>query len=366
MDSRATNAQEKGTPKSARKHWNTPAKSINSVNDFDDVRSKDLSKLDLVTRERLIATLKYNQKTIWPEKEKMPPGINPNKILADAMNPGLGVRELHQQGVTGKGVNVAIIDQPLLVKHPEYAGKIVSYYDTGCGPHKSSMHGPAVTSLLVGTHCGTAPDARVYYAAVPAWKRDTMYEAEALDWIIKQNRNLPTSEKIRVVSVSMAPSSPNVRNKNRHMWDKVCAQAEADGIMVIDCTDSSRGFISRCWYDPAESENVTRCHPGVPSSKGFKPELSDESLFVPSSGRTTAEESSQGECSYIYWGRGGLSWTIPYCAGVLAMGWQVCPDLSPEQMKELLITSAHVHESGAKIINPAAFIQRVKAHKTAS
>ncbi|MGB2865480.1 MAG: S8 family serine peptidase, partial [Sedimentisphaerales bacterium] len=353
MDSRASNTQ-----KQSRVHRDFLVKPIESVNEFDDVRAKDLSNLDLSSRKGLITTLKFNQKTVWPEQAKMPPGSDPKKILTDAMNPGLSVRELHQQGITGKGVNVAIIDQPLLPDHPEYDGKIVAYYDTGCGPHKSSMHGPAVASLLVGTKCGTAPDARVYYVAAPSWKMDTAYDAKALDWITKQNVNLPASKKIRVVSVSGAPSGPGSPNdKNQEMWDQACTRAESNGIMVLDCT-SHRGFISRCWYDAGDPESVGKCNPGGPKG-GFR--LDPTHIYVPSSCRTTAQHYDyHGRNSYIYWGRGGLSWSIPYCAGVLAMGWQVRPELTPAQMKEMLFASAYVHKSGAKIIHPMAFIELIR------
>jgi hypothetical protein len=332
---------------------------IDSVNEFDDVRWKDLSKLDLSGRPNLIATLTFNQKTVWPERAKMPAGSDPNKILTDAMNPGLGVRELHKQGITGKGVNVAIIDQPLYLDHPEFAGKIVEYYDTGCGT-ESSMHGPAVASLLVGTNCGTAPDARLYYAAAPSWKRDTAYEARALDWIIEQNEKLPASEKIRVVSVSAAPSSPNVRDKNQYMWGQACTRAEAAGIIVLDCT-REHGFIGPCWYNARFPDNVTQCTPGFLRIEDFRPR--PDTILVPTSPRTTAEQYDKGKFAYQYDGRGGLSWAIPYCAGVLAMGWQIRPDLPAEQMKELLFNSAYTKKDGAKIIDPKKFIRLVKTAK---
>ncbi|UCF17182.1 MAG: hypothetical protein JSW59_06930, partial [Phycisphaerales bacterium] len=332
------------------------------VQPFDDVRSKDLSRADLSSRTDLIATLIFNQQTVWPEPARMPPGSDPKQILAYGMNPGLGVRVLHRQGITGKGVNVAIIDQPLLPDHPEYNGKIVAYHDTGCNGNKSSMHGPAVASLLVGTNCGTAPDARVYYVAAPSWTADAAYEAKALDWIIQQNAKLPASKKIRIVSNSGAPSgSGSPYDKNGQMWDQACARAEANGIMVLDCT-SHRGFISRCWYDTKDPESVDKCTPGGPKV-GLQVDLTD--IHVPSSCRTTAQHYDfHGRNSHIYWGRGGLSWSIPYCAGVLAMGWQIRPDLSPAQMKELLFASAHVRESGAKIIHPAAFITLVRNQST--
>lgn len=285
---------------------------IKSVKEFDDVRWKDLSKINLSRAEKLIETLTFNQKTVWPKSVKMPRGCKPGKLLTDAMNPGLGVRQLHQQGIMGKGVNVAIIDQPMYLDHPEFAGKILKYYDTGCGS-QSSMHGPAVASLLVGTNCGTAPDARVYYAAVPSWKRDTAYEAKALNWIIEENKDLPASQKIRVVSVSAAPSSPNVRDKNQHMWGRARARAEAAGIMVLDCTNEY-GFIGKCWYNARVPESARQCTPGDPR---YDFNITDH-LLVPSAPRTTAEEYDKGDFNYQYCGYGGLSWSIPYCAGVLA------------------------------------------------
>jgi len=352
------------TQKNARELGGSLAKPIESVKPYDDVRWKDLSKLDLSTKKRLIGTLRFNTKTVWPEQAKMSPGSDPNKILTDAMNPGLGVRKLHQQGITGKGVNVAIIDQPTYLVHPEFAGKIVVYHDTGCETAESSMHGPAVASLLVGTNCGTAPDARVYYVAAPSWKMDTAYYANGLDWIIAQNEKLSEGEKIRVVSVSASPNQSSWAN--RQMWDKACDRAKADGIMVLDCTDDSeRGFIGRCWYNARYPENIARCNPWAPPNRKFIFNPNDIGILVPSSPRTTAEDGGEGKLDYRYQycGRGGLSWSIPYCAGVLAMGWQVNPELPPEQMRELLFKSAFTKRNGAKIINPKKFIRLVKKAK---
>jgi subtilisin family serine protease len=148
----------------------------------------------------------------------MPADFRPDDLFKSAMNPGLGVRRLHARGITGKGVNVGIIDQPLFQDHPEFAGKIAAYHDVGCNTEESSMHGPAVASLLVGTQCGTAPGARLYHVAAPSWTGDTAYQAKALDWLVEQSKALPAGQKIRVVSISAAPSGrPPFRLK---MWDE--------------------------------------------------------------------------------------------------------------------------------------------------
>jgi subtilisin family serine protease len=339
---------------------------LGSVNEFDDVRSKDLSGLDLSQRAGLISRLTFNRETVWPERGKMPPGPSPAEILDAARNPGLGVRDLHRQGITGKGVNVAIVDQPLLGDHPEYHGKIAAYHDVGCDGPPSSMHGPAVASLLVGENCGTAPGARVYYVAAPSWTKDASYQAKALDWIVETNAALPDGQQIRVVSVSAAPSGPSSPfNKNNAMWDGARQRAEAAGIMVLDCT-GDRGIIGACWLDAEHPDDVARCAPGYPSHAQPRGD-SPGRILAPASPRTVAQHYDyQGRSSYIYWGEGGLSWAIPYCAGVLAMGWQLRPDLSAEQMRDLLFGSAFAKDNGARIINPAEFIRLVgAADKTA-
>ena len=339
----------------------TAIRPITEVKEYQDVRFKDMSKLDLSAQRGLPATLQFNQKTVWPDA--MP--VNVKAVLASAMNPGLGIRKLHQEGLTGKGVNVAILDQPLYQDHPEFKGKIAAYQDLGCDPEKSSMHGPAVASLLVGVNCGTAPGARLYYGAVPSWKLDTAYYAKALDWIVAQNAQVPTQEKIRVVSVSAAPSGPgSPYTTNNETWDPACARAEQAGILVLDCTHH-HGFIGPCYYDPADPENVAKCKPGFPSQPNQGPLEGDQSkwIFVPSSPRTTAEEYAEGDCGYQYCGEGGLSWAIPYCAGVLALGWQARPELTAPEMRELLFKSAYKTPDGTLIINPPEFIRLVKAQR---
>jgi hypothetical protein len=50
----------------------------------------------------------------------------------------------------------------------------------------------------------------------------------------------------------------------------------------------------------------------------------------------------------------------------LALGWQICPDLPPERMRELLFKSAYTKKDGTKIINPRKFIRLVKKAKATS
>lgn len=329
---------------------------------YMDIRGADLRSCDLRRAGDIVGTLRFDQETLWPPTNLLPEGFDPNVLLKEGMNPGLGIRELHAQGITGKGVYVAIIDQPLFLTHPEFVGKVVAYHDVNCVT-AGSMHGHSVMSLLVGTHCGTAPDARVYYVAAPSWTGDSAYYAEALEWILDRNRGLPDSEKIRVVSVSAAPSGQRSQfKKNKAQWDEAFGHAQDEGVLVLDCT-LHHGFISACWYDPHDRENPAGCTPGYPGMPG---RYRSDNLMAPTSFRTVAKHEEVNHPCYQYLGRGGLSWGIPYVAGVLAMGWQVRPELSPDQMNKMLFQSAYENDNGIRIIDPRSFIQMVKTRENIS
>jgi len=95
---------------------------------YEDVRNADLSLADFSDYpEHIILTFWFNEKTIFPPRDKMPKDdrYQPEYILEAAKNPGLGVRALHEQGITGKGVSVAIIDFPMFYDHPEYHGNLI-------------------------------------------------------------------------------------------------------------------------------------------------------------------------------------------------------------------------------------------------
>lgn len=128
-----------------------------------DVRSRDISHLNL-SREQLLSLTIDNSTAMSDEQKKI---VFP--IIEKMKDPGLGIRALHQQGITGKGVHIAIIDKPL-GEHQEYSDNIVQYEEIGrdrkAEENQGEMHGASVTSLAVGKEVGVAPDADVSYFAV--------------------------------------------------------------------------------------------------------------------------------------------------------------------------------------------------------
>ncbi len=333
---------------------------ISTIEAYQDIRWKDLSNIENQLDSSMVRTLTYNESTIWPKKYKN----YAKEIMDKGKNPGLGIKQLHDQGITGQGISAAIIDQNLCSDyHPEFQNKIIKYKDFDCNQpsDKGSMHGPAVTSLFIGNTIGVAPDVRLFYAAVPSWNQDAKDYADALNWIIEENSELPIEEKIRVVSVSAAPSGENNTSfTNKEFWDEAHDRALANGILVIDCTMHHLS-VAFCYYEINSPDDIIKCIPGFPGVV-IPDTISRYKDFIctPASFRTEAEQNYEGQYSYQYTGRGGLSWSVPYLAGVLCLGWQINPDLSYYEIIDYIYDTAYLYNENIKIISPAAFIEKIQ------
>lgn len=344
------------SPSQVVENMTEPVKPYEDIRYFEGSGRKKTFEESEYNKDDII-TFTFNQDTVLMGNEEVQV-----QTMENGKNPGLGIRGIHDEGITGKGVKVAIIDQNLLLNHPEFSGKITAYYDTGCEQEEGvgSMHAPAVTSLLVGNTIGVAPDAEVYFAAAPSWKNDSEFYAKGLYWLIEENKKLPDNGKIRVVSVSAAPSGEgSLFTTNTNMWEEAVLAAQNEGILVLDCRDDKKtGIFAPAFYNPASPDDVSLCSGGFPATPRPVPAWQ---IGVPASYRTVAEEYMEGSPSYQYTGQGGSSWATPYAAGVLALGWQINPNLENEQIIQILFDTCLIIQDGSRIINPAAFIDAVEA-----
>jgi hypothetical protein len=321
----------------------------------------------------------FDTQTKWPPTDKMPPGFDWQRIMELGKNPGLGVRNLHTKGITGRGVGIAIIDQPLLVDHQEYADRMQLYEEININPSMSSeMHGPAVASIAVGKTTGVAPEADLYYIGCYAgdlgiggannFTYNYHYIAQGIQRLLDINRHLPKERKIRVISISVGWSP---KNKG---YDEVMAavkKAKADGLLVVSSSlEETFGFkfhaLGRApLADPDKFESYG---PGMWWAKGFYAgnQFSDR-LLVPMDSRTTASPGGKGE--YVFYRQGGWSWAIPYIAGIYALAAQAAPTLTPDEFWSIAMKTGRTielkHDDKAipfgPILDPVALIAALQA-----
>ncbi len=124
---------------------------------------------------------------------------------------------------------------------------------------------------------------------------------------------------------------------------------------------SARLTLSTATFDLTRRDSPAACKTGLPNDSGMlAARKSPFCLGLPCAYRTVAEEYVPGQCGYRYDAVGGLSWGIPYCVGVMALGWQVAPALTNEEMLQTLLDTAAPNADGLRIIDPVHFIETLE------
>ena len=345
-----------------------------------DLRGFDLSRLDLRNRADDLLHADFDDRTIWPDDNQMPSSFDRTTIMELGRSPGLGVRELHGRGVTGEGIGIAIIDQPLLTTHQEYADRLRFYEEININPRwEAAMHGAAVASVALGETVGVAPGADLYYVA--EWRMDIdpppegdrgnfAITALAVRRILEINEQLPPEQRIRVISISVG-WGPNDRGY-AEMMAAVREATEAGMLVICSSVEAVHGFsFHGLGRDPmADPEAASSYVPGTwwadsfyDRPRSFGAPWRERTLLVPMDSRTTA--SPTGDEDYVYYKTGGWSWSIPWIAGLYALVAQVEPDVTPEWFWRAALatgTTITVSHDGQElefgtIANPVALIE---------
>lgn len=73
-----------------------------------DLSEKDMSKVSL----EVISNIAFDNAIRWPKEDNLPKGFDPSSYISKGKDPGLNLSKIHNMGITGKGVAVAVIDKP--------------------------------------------------------------------------------------------------------------------------------------------------------------------------------------------------------------------------------------------------------------
>ncbi len=323
---------------------------LNRFDSFWGLANVSLAHVDLRRHIELLKKMPFDSRTVWPESDKLPKGFDPAALLEEGKNPGLGVRSLHEQGIDGRGVTIAIIDQPLLRDHMEYADRLTEYEPVGLLTAMASpkMHGPPVCSIAVGKTCGVAPKASLRYFAVQMWVPDNKPYCYVIDKLIDFNKDKDISQQIRVVSISTGMFR---QQANFDLWQETLVRAEKNGVLVVTCHSAflQYGTLERIpGQDPDKASSYRRGRYG----------RRENVLHIPAGNRTIA--SHHGPDVYTFDRTGGMSWAAPYLAGLAALAYQVKPQIDPKTIVDLWLKTATQSDAGPMIVNPVGFIEAVR------
>jgi len=361
-----------------------------------DVSKTDMSNLTVEN----FAKLSFDTNTIFSEEQLKK--FHPIELLEKGKIFGLGIEKLHKAGITGEGVQIAIIDEPFDIDTPEMKNIEYAYEDSRIPDQYKkvdNMHGRTVTSLLHSI----SPKATINFHAVQvieqteeSTKEINSKRKEILDECLKSDEN------VSVISMS-ASIGEEETSKYDEMLDskKICfvnsdslhkyfTYAERDGLN--DKIKAKRVSVNKekfekykktslemlpemkLEYEKIKDKNsknklqklintVTAClNIKTPvEMSDFLTEQKDEELkrqgkiLIPNGGETYPQIGG----GYKYNGVPSMSWTIPQLSGMLALAKQMDKNISYYEFVEVSKITAIINEEGFLIINPEGIVRKI-------
>ena len=293
----------------------------------------------------------WTENVIWPMPDKMPKGFNPQQYIDSHKHP-MEIDSLHQDGVTGHGINIAIIDSPFNPNHPEYKDNI-RYFQKPLMKLKNTNthhHGSMVVGCLAGKTTGVAPGVSIYYFTRGKANQDSGRENIAvLKSVLEFNKKQSAKNKINILSCSWAPQRVATNDKELQEIMNLFQQIESTGVKIIFCGGNKT--------KDSFSVSITDF---LPTSKDTETEYKDNIVYIPTNEKSVPFHTG----GYLYQKLGGDSSAAPYLSGVYACALQDNQIFMsrPNWQKELdtiMKQTAIKAKNGAFMINPIGIRKRV-------
>ncbi|MBQ7528972.1 S8 family peptidase [bacterium] len=275
--------------------------------------------------------------------------------LMDNANITLGVDKLHEQGITGKGVTVCVIDTGI-APHADFEGRIVGFKDMVNGktePYDDQGHGTHCAGICAGSgktsegkFTGVAPEANLVGVKVLDRNGSGAFSnvIKGIQWAVEHKDEF----SIDVISMSLGGYITQ-----SYKDDPVVQAVEAANAAGVSCVIAAgnEGPSSGTIGSPGNAPSAITV--GALDDKGT-PEREDDTIaYFSSRGPSRIDKSEKPDIlapgvnitAASHRGNGyvtmsGTSMATPFAAGVDALMHQVKPDISPAETKEIMMKFA--------------------------
>lgn len=273
---------------------------------FADLRSHEFEEnID----ERIIRKVPFSTRTIFPEKYP----FHYNESIFHTFE---DVQNLHELGIDGSGVNVAIIDftfDTVPNELKECLNNFVNLNDKA----EVHFHGTTTATQFCGKNLGIAPKAKLWFYGTGQGKNNILNDnILALKDIYEQNKR---GANIKIVSISSSVHRENPE------FEELCEKILQQGCYIIDSSvfgkdftcinqDSNTGELFYSDWQLGNDEMMSK-------------------IAVQTGGKMTPLVTTEND--YLYCGQSTYSWSIPTLAGHFALALQVNPNLTYNEFVEL-------------------------------
>ncbi|MGG1418457.1 serine protease AprX [Bacillus subtilis] len=292
------------------------------------------------------------------------------KALLDTATEASHAKKVVRNGqtLTGKGVTVAVVDTGIY-PHPDLEGRIIGFADMvnqKTEPYDDNGHGTHCAGDVASSgassssqYRGPAPEANLIGVKVLNKQGSgTLADIiEGVEWCIQYNEDNP-DEPIDIISMSLGGDALRYDHEQEDPLVRAVEEAWNAGIVVCVAAGNS-GPDSQTIASPGVSEKVITVGAlddnntassdddtvASFSSRGptvygkekpdiLAPGVNIISLRSPNSYIDKLQKSSRVGSQYFT--MSGTSMATPICAGIAALILQQNPDLTPDEVKELL------------------------------
>lgn len=230
-----------------------------------------------------------------------------------------------ESGLTGKGIEIAILDTGIFPHSDLNLAGGVSTVNYTNGYYDDNGHGTHVAGIIaslnngVGT-TGVASDATIYSVKVlnHAGKGDLMDIVEGMDWAIQKG--------VDIINVSLGTYSDSASLKAK------VDEAVSKGIIVVAATGNSgnSSVMYPAKYDNVVAVGATDKNNNLASFSTYGPEVDVVAPGVGIASTYLGDIFAQGN---------GTSQAAPYVAGMLALFKEQHPDKSANEITQMLYSN---------------------------
>lgn len=310
----------------------------------------------------------------------------PVSATAQVRLPGLD--KVWNQGFTGKGQTIAVIDSGIF-PHADIKDRVVGWVDLSNGKSKMSDtwgHGTHVAGILAGNGKksdgqiqGVAPEANLVGVRISSVSQ----AIEGLRWVIAHKDEY----NIGVVNISLGDTA--TQGYENDPWCQAVQQAVEAGLTVVVAAGNEGkrgpesiatpgispsaitvgGVDDQGTPDPSDDRLYQDGSLGpTPFDRLAKPDVMAPAIGIYStlSPGSALDDRNKPRVGGDYIAMAGTSMATPAVAGLVALLKQARPDLSPQEIKQILQQSVYQGPQKLPIVQADAALRLAQSWKAAA
>jgi serine protease AprX len=281
---------------------------------------------------------------IWPDL--------PVHAYLNTSVPHIQAPQVWAKGFKGTGIKVAVVDTGIDPNHPDFAGRIVATasFIGGNSAVDDNGHGTHVAGTILGSgaksggkYVGVAPEAHLYAAKVLDGRGGGSMSGvmAGIEWAVLE-------QKVHIINLSLG-SDTNCNGTDA--LSTLCDEAVLQAGVVMCVAAGNAGPAAQTVGSPGcaryvitvgainDSDQVAGFSSRGPTADGrVKPDLVYPGVRIIAPQAAGTSMGSVVEPGYV--AADGTSMATPHAAGVAALMLQANPQLTAEQVKNQMVSSA--------------------------